>query len=97
MDKDGAVLASDGMGIGPDGSSETCEAYLADIKSGASKLTSFEFGPMEVKVIGSVAIVQGTARRRAWAIAKTPAASMPGCICQARRKEAGRSLANRDR
>jgi ketosteroid isomerase-like protein len=59
-DKVGAVLAADWMGIGPDGASETREAYLADIKSGASKLTSFEFGPMDVKVIGSTAIVQGT-------------------------------------
>lgn len=60
VDKVGAVLAADWMGIGPDGARETREAYLADIKSGASKLTSFDFGPMDVKVIGSTAIVQGT-------------------------------------
>jgi ketosteroid isomerase-like protein len=59
-EKVGAVLASDWMGIGPDGAVETREAYLADIKSGASKLMSFEFGPMDVKVIGTVAIVQGS-------------------------------------
>ncbi|MFZ0821947.1 MAG: nuclear transport factor 2 family protein [Candidatus Acidiferrales bacterium] len=59
-DKVGAVLADDWAGIGPDGAVENKTAYLADIKSGASKLTSFEFGPMSVKVIGSVAIVQGS-------------------------------------
>jgi ketosteroid isomerase-like protein len=59
-DKVGTILADDWVGIGPDGATETKTAYLADIKSGASKLASFEFGPMAVKVIGSVAIVQGT-------------------------------------
>ncbi len=60
MDKVGAVLADDWAGIGPDGTIGTKAAYLADFKSGASKLTSFDFGPMTVKVIGSVAIVQGS-------------------------------------
>ena len=30
------------------------------MKSGASKLDSFDFGPMDVKVIGNVAVVQGS-------------------------------------
>ncbi len=59
-DKVGAVLADDWVGIGPDGKTENKVAYLADIKSGASKLTAFDFGPMTVKVVGSVAIVQGS-------------------------------------
>jgi ketosteroid isomerase-like protein len=59
-DKVGMVLADDWAGIGPDGAKETKTSYLADIKSGASKLTSFDFGPMTVMVIGSVAVVQGS-------------------------------------
>ena len=30
------------------------------MKSGKAKLVSFEFGPMDVKVLGSVAVVQGS-------------------------------------
>jgi ketosteroid isomerase-like protein len=30
------------------------------MKSGTAKLESFEFGPMDVKVLGSVAVVQGS-------------------------------------
>jgi len=59
-DKVGAILADDWMSIGPDGSTEGKKAFLEEIKSGAYKLVSFEFGPMSVKVIGSVAIVQGS-------------------------------------
>ncbi|HEV3219836.1 MAG TPA: nuclear transport factor 2 family protein [Candidatus Acidoferrales bacterium] len=59
-DKVGAILADDWVGIGADGSTETKAAFLAGIKSGSSKMTSFDFGPMSVKVIGSVAIVQGS-------------------------------------
>jgi ketosteroid isomerase-like protein len=59
-DKVGAVLADDWAGIGNDGATETKESYVGAIKSGDSKLTSFTFGPMTVKVIGSVAIVQGS-------------------------------------
>jgi len=59
-DKLSQILADDWVGIGPDGSKETKATSLAEIKSGASTLTSFEFGPMDVKVVGSVAIVQGS-------------------------------------
>jgi ketosteroid isomerase-like protein len=60
MDKLGAILADDWMGIGPDGKVAGKKAYMADYKSGASKLESFEFGPMDVKVLGSTAVVQGS-------------------------------------
>lgn len=33
---------------------------LADVKSGASKVETFAFGPMDVKVLGNVAVVQGS-------------------------------------
>ena len=31
-----------------------------DVKSGSNKLETFEMGPMDVKVLGSVAVVQGS-------------------------------------
>src|SRR5579863_4564898 len=59
-DKLGQILADDWVSIGPDGTKQTKKGDLADVKSGASKLESFEFGPMEVKVLGNVAVVQGS-------------------------------------
>jgi uncharacterized protein (TIGR02246 family) len=59
-DKIGQILADDCAAIGPDGSKFTKEGFVADYKSGKSKLESFEFGPMDVKVLGSVAVVQGS-------------------------------------
>ena len=54
------ILADDWIGVGYDGSKETKPNHLADMKSGAAKIESFEFGPMDVKVLGSVAVVQGS-------------------------------------
>jgi uncharacterized protein (TIGR02246 family) len=59
-DKIAQFLADDWVAIGPDGSTLTKQAYIANYKSGKSKTQSFDFGPMTVKVIGSVAIVQGS-------------------------------------
>ena len=56
----GQILADDWTGLGPDGARTTKAETLNNLKSGASKLDSFEFGPMDVKVIGTVAIVQGS-------------------------------------
>jgi ketosteroid isomerase-like protein len=69
-DKLGAILADDWMGIGPDGKVGGKKAYLADYKSGASKLESFEFGPMDVKVLGSTAVVQGSDREKSMTAGK---------------------------
>ena len=54
------VLADDWVGIGSDGAKMTKPGYMADAKSGAEKIDSFEFGPMDVKVLGTVAVVQGS-------------------------------------
>jgi uncharacterized protein (TIGR02246 family) len=59
-DKVSQILADDWIGVGYDGSKENKQGHLADMKSGKAKLESFEFGPMDVKVLGSVAVVQGT-------------------------------------
>jgi ketosteroid isomerase-like protein len=60
-DKLGQLLADDWVGLGYGGGGKaTKQSFLADVKSGAIKIQSFEFGPMSVLVIGSVAVVQGS-------------------------------------
>lgn len=56
----GQILADDWMGLGFDGTKTTKKQSLDNIKSGANKLESFEIGPMDVQVIGTTAIVQGS-------------------------------------
>jgi hypothetical protein len=58
--KVGAILADDWVRIAPGGKVETKKDELAGLKSGASKVTSHDSGPMDVKIIGKVAVVQGT-------------------------------------
>lgn len=64
VDRLSQILANDWIALHTDGqgssSSETKQSFLADVKSGASKTESFEMGPMDVKVVGSVAVVQGS-------------------------------------
>jgi len=59
-DKLGQIVADDWIGLGPDGKTESKQAFIADFKSGKSRTESYDFGPMTVKVIGNVAIVQGS-------------------------------------
>jgi uncharacterized protein (TIGR02246 family) len=59
-DKLGQLLADDWSSLGFDGKRTTKTQYLGDIKSGASKVESVELGPMDVKFIGAVAVVQGS-------------------------------------
>jgi hypothetical protein len=54
------ILAEDWQGLGSDGALSTKKSFLSDVKSGASKLDSFDIGPMDVKVMGRVAVVQGS-------------------------------------
>jgi len=54
------ILADDWTSLGPDGVIQNKKQFLAAVKGGDYTLSSFDFGPMEVKVIGSIAIVQGS-------------------------------------
>lgn len=45
---------------GQDGAKVTKKEFLNNVKSSESKLESFEFGPIDVKVIGTVAIALGS-------------------------------------
>ena len=61
IDKLSQILADDWSGLSFDGARATKKAFLNDVKSGSSKLESFEIGPMDVKLIGTtIAIVQGS-------------------------------------
>jgi ketosteroid isomerase-like protein len=54
------ILADDWIGIGYDGKKERKQEMLADVKSGKGKVDSFEYGPVDVKVLGNVAVFQGS-------------------------------------
>ncbi|HVN42731.1 MAG TPA: nuclear transport factor 2 family protein [Steroidobacteraceae bacterium] len=58
----GQILADDWQGLGPDGKTETKQSVLERIKSGDSKVTAIENGPMDVKFLanGTVAVVHGS-------------------------------------
>jgi ketosteroid isomerase-like protein len=60
IDKLTQILADDWSGLGSDGARSTKKQFLDDVKSGVNKLESFEIGPMDVKVIGTIAVVQGS-------------------------------------
>jgi ketosteroid isomerase-like protein len=60
VDKVASYLADDWTGLAYDGKLITKKKLLADIKSGKDAATSVEMGPMEVKVLGKVAVVQGS-------------------------------------
>jgi ketosteroid isomerase-like protein len=59
-DKAAQFVADDWTGISFDGSKSTKQSFLAEVKSGKDKAESVEFGPMDVKVLGNVAVVQGS-------------------------------------
>ena len=53
------IIADDWIGLGYDGNRSNKQDFIEGVKSGASKLESFTFGDMDVKIVGNVAIVQG--------------------------------------
>jgi len=60
LEKLGHIVADDWAGVGFDGSKATKQTLLADVQAGKNKAESLEFGPMDVKVLGDVAVVQGS-------------------------------------
>jgi hypothetical protein len=59
-DKVSSFVADDWVGLSYDGKKTTKKEVLADVKSGKDKTDSIEIGPMDVKVMGNVAVVQGS-------------------------------------
>ncbi len=64
VDKLNQILADDWSMLGYAGETSTKESFLANLKSGKSKLECFAIGPMDVTVLGDVAVVQGTTTER---------------------------------
>jgi ketosteroid isomerase-like protein len=58
--KIGRIVADDWSGVDNDGRKLTKEQLIAHIKSGKDKTESVELGPMDVKVLGDAAVVQGS-------------------------------------
>lgn len=58
-DKVGRIVADDWTGVDGKGRRLTKEQLLEQIKSSKNKTASVQFGPMDVKVLGDVAVVQG--------------------------------------
>ena len=56
----GAILGDDWIEVSGDGRKVTKERLMAGLKSGRVKVESIELGPMDVKVLGDVAVVQGS-------------------------------------
>jgi hypothetical protein len=54
------IIADDWIEGYPD-KAFTKAAFVADVKSGKHKLEACDFGPIDVKVLGDVAVVQGSA------------------------------------
>jgi ketosteroid isomerase-like protein len=59
IDKLNQILTDDWVSLGSSGRILTREGFLSDLKSGNHKLESFEIGPMDVKMLDNVAVVQG--------------------------------------
>lgn len=58
------IVADDWKVIRPDGGTSTKAEEIADLKSGRNKVETIEFGPIDVKLIASVGIVQGSNTRK---------------------------------
>jgi hypothetical protein len=59
-EKVGRILGDDWIEVSSDGRKLTKEQHIASVKSGRVKVESIEFGPLDVKVLGDAAVVQGS-------------------------------------
>ena len=59
-DKLGQILADDWTAWDPQGKKSTKAEFLSALKAGKMKVESMQFGAMDVKVLGNVAVVQGS-------------------------------------
>lgn len=59
-DKLERIVADDWTGVDGEGRKETKKQLLNQLRRTKSKTASVEFGPMDVKVLGDVAVVQGS-------------------------------------
>lgn len=62
-DKLNQIIADDWIGIDYDGTKETKESYLREVRlagTTGSSIADYEFGPMDVMALGNVAVCQGS-------------------------------------
>jgi ketosteroid isomerase-like protein len=59
LDKLNQIIADDFVDGYP-GNVTTKAGFLDDVKSGKHKLETYEYGPIDVKVLGNVAVAQGS-------------------------------------
>jgi ketosteroid isomerase-like protein len=64
IEKLNQIYADDWATIGSSGKVITKETLLSDFKSGKHNLVSFENGPMDVQVLGNVAVVQASVHEK---------------------------------
>ena len=64
IEKLNQTYADDWVTVGSSGQIFTKEGLLSDFKSGQHKLVSFENGPMDVQVVGDVAVVQASVNEK---------------------------------
>ena len=64
VDKLNQTYADDWATVGSSGEIFTKEGLLSDFKSGKHKLVSFETGPMDVQVLGNVAVAQASVNEK---------------------------------
>lgn len=60
----GEILADDWAGIAPDGKTFTKAEFIEGYKSGKMKTESFDMGPVNVKVLGAIAVAQGSDKEK---------------------------------
>ena len=60
IDKLNQIFADDWASVGASGKIVTKESVLDNFKSGKDKLVSYELGPIDVQVLGDVAVAHGT-------------------------------------
>ena len=60
IDKLNQIFADDWATVGASGKIVTKESLLRDFRSGKDKLVSFELGPIDVQVLGDVAVAHGS-------------------------------------
>jgi len=56
----GRILGDDWIEVGNDGKKLTKAQLIAGVKSGKVKVDSIELGPLDVKLLGDVGVVQGS-------------------------------------
>jgi ketosteroid isomerase-like protein len=64
VDRLDQIVADDWIDIVPSGKTVTKEGFLSYVKSERNNLESCEFGPVDVKVLGHVAVAQGSVTER---------------------------------